>query len=96
MFNINVDTGVTKYVVTNCGGDTQFDMNGDGIVRINDLGNRKMGTNNASWGVCVTFHDHVWEFRYEGQGGLNLAYNRTSKVLAVTATNGAVTEITHS
>jgi len=95
MFDINVDTGITKYVVSNCGGETQFDMNGEGIVRINDLAHRKMGTNNASWGICITFHDRVWEMRYEGLGALNLAYNRTNKVLTVTASNGAVTEITH-
>ena len=97
MYNITVDTGTAKYNVTNLGpqgSNASIEINGQGPINFNDVGDRKLGPNKETWGVCVTFLDRVWAFRYEGQGALNVVYSSANKSLTLTPANGSIAQLT--
>ena len=97
MFNVTVDTGKAKYDVTNLGpqgSNSSVVINGQGPIHFNDVGDRKLGPNNQTWGACITFRDKVWAFRYEGQGALNITYDSSSNSLNLNPTNGTIAELT--
>jgi hypothetical protein len=98
MYNINVKTETAKYSVTNlgpAGSNASIEINGQGPIHFNDIGDRKLGPNKQKWGVCITFRDTVWVFRYEGQGAaLDIVYNAASKSLELTPANGTVAMLT--
>lgn len=97
MYNITVNTGVAKYNVTNLGpqgSNASVEINGQGPIHFNDVGNKKLGPNTQTWGVCITFRDSVWAFRYDGQGALDIIYNATGNSLTLTPTNGTVAQLT--
>jgi hypothetical protein len=97
MYDINVNTGVASYNVKNLGpqgSEASVVINGQGTIHFNDLGDRKFGPNKQTWGVCITFRDRVWAFRYEGQGALSIDYNSASNSLKLNPTNGTVAELT--
>lgn len=97
MYNINVNTGTATYAVNNLGpqgSEACVVINGQGSIHFNDVGNRGFGPNKQTWGVCITFRDQVWAFRYEGQGSLDINYDNTSKGLKFNPTNGTIAELT--
>jgi hypothetical protein len=97
MYNVNVNTGTAKYTVSNLGpqGSTaSVEINGQGLIRFNDVGSQKLGTNTQTWGVCITFRDKVWAFRYEGLGVLDIVYDAPSNSLKLTPTNGSIASLT--
>lgn len=97
MYNITVNTGVANYNVNNLGpqGSTaSVEINGQGSINFNDVGNRKLGPNQQTWGVAITFRDRVWAFRYEGQGALDIKYDSASNSLSFHPTNGSIAELT--
>jgi len=97
MYNITVNTGVAKYNVNNLGpqgSNASVQINGQGPINFNDVGSRKLGPNKQTWGVCITFLDRVWAFRYEGQGALDIAFDSATKSLKLTPANGTIAELT--
>lgn len=98
MYNITVKTGIATYNVTNLGpegSNASVEINGQGPIHFNDVGNRKLGPGTKTWGVCITFRDNVWAFRYDNQGALEIIYDAPSKSLKLTpANNGTVTQLT--
>lgn len=97
MYDINVNTGTASYKVTNLGpqgSSASVEINGQGPIHFNDVGDRKLGPDPQPWGVCITFGDKVWAFRYQGQGALDITYDKASNSLKLTPTNGAVSQLT--
>ena len=97
MYDINVNTGVAQYRVTNLGpqgSSASIEVNGQGSINFNDVGNQRLGPNRETWGICITFRDNVWAFRYEGQGRLDINYNSTSNSLELIPTNGTIAQLT--
>ena len=98
MYNIAVSTGTAKYNVTNLGpqgSNASVEINGQGPIHFNDVGTRKLGPNTQSFGVCITFRDRVWAFRYEGQGELEIVYQTSGNSLSLNPINGTVAELTN-
>ena len=97
MYNISVNTGIATYNVSNLGpqgSNTSIEINGQGPIHFNDVGDRKLGPNNQTWGVCITFRDNVWAFRYEGGGKLDITYDQSTNSLNLTPENGSIAELT--
>lgn len=97
MYDVNVNTGLAKYTIVNLGpqgSNATIEINGQGSIHLNDVGNKKLGSSQEPWGVCITFCDKVWAFRYNGQGKLNIDYNSSSNALTLNSTNGTVVELT--
>ena len=65
----SVDTGVARYGVDNLGSQGSqavIAINDQGSIVFNDIGNKKLGPNTQTSGICISFRDSVWVFRYEG------------------------------
>lgn len=95
MYNINVNAGAANYTVTNLGpqGSTAcIEVNGQGEIHFNDVGNKALGPNKQTWGVCITFRDQVWVFRYEGLGELGIS--AVDGTLVFKLVNGTIAELT--
>ncbi len=97
MYNIAVNTGVAKYNVSNLGpqgSNASVEINGQGPINFNDVGNHKLGPNQQPLGVAITFRDQVWAFRYEGQGNLEITYNSSTNSLTFNPINGSIAQLT--
>jgi hypothetical protein len=100
MYNITVNTGTALYTVTNLGPQTSWaavEINGQGPICFNDVGTNPFGPNpnNQQFGVCITFLDSVWAFRYNaGQGDLVITYNAGNPLTITPTTGGTVTPLT--
>jgi len=93
MYNLKVNTGLTKYDVNNAGpaGSTQsMEIYGQGEIRFNDIGDRPLGPNKQTWGVCITFRDQVWVYRYEANNGtLSITWDEPRKELKFDPQHGS-------
>lgn len=97
MYNITVNTGTAQYTVNNLGpqaSHASVEINGQGPISFNDVGTKKLGPNTQSFGVCITFRDSVWAFRYDGGGQLGITYNSGSNSLSLVPTNGTIAQLT--
>ena len=97
MYNIMIDTGAAKYTVDNLGpqGSQAFvEISGQGCIVFNHIGDKKLGINTQTSGVCITYRDHVWVFRYDGQGELKIEFNSSINSLDMNVVNGTVEELT--
>jgi hypothetical protein len=97
MYNVSVNTGLAEHKMTNLGpqgSSASIEIDGQGSIHFNDVGSHKLGSNQEEWGVCITFRDQVWAFRYEGQGALEINYDSSSNSLTLNPTNGTVAELT--
>ena len=97
MYKITVNTGAATYTVENLGpqgSQANIEINGQGSIHFNCIGVKQLGPSTKTWGVCITFRDRVWVFRYEGGGDLEVTYNATTESLAFNGINGVVDELT--
>lgn len=97
MYDVNVNTGVSTYNIVNLGpqgSSATIEINGQDSIHLNDVGNNKLGPSREPLGVCITFRDRVWAFRYTGRGNLNITYESSSNTLILKPDNGTVTELT--
>jgi uncharacterized protein YqkB len=97
MYDVSANTGTSNLKMVNLGPQgtsATIEIEGQGPIHLNDIGSRKLGSSQEQWGVCITFRDKVWAYRYEGKGNLSIDYNPSSKALTLNSTNGKITELT--
>jgi hypothetical protein len=99
MYDVKVNTGVATYNIINLGprgSSATIKINGQDSIHLNDVGPNKLGPSQERLGVCITFRDRVWAFRYDGQVNLNIDYDSSSNTLTLNPSNsnGIVTELT--